>query len=165
MQIYNFMITRCSYFDDSFFKTWIFYVTFKCEILRMINYLTGFDKTKANIVPHKVKDTLSVNHARSVIIQLSKPLADIAQLINDNICVLRRHRVALQRENLSKSQLESRLYVPVVNLKGVELKQPVTVCTNVKCCEIYHVSIVVLLPFDYILTAPLLDRGQEKISL
>ncbi|KRT81130.1 hypothetical protein AMK59_5338, partial [Oryctes borbonicus] len=90
--------------------------------------------------PHKVKDTVSVNEARRTILQLSQPLADIADLINDNIKTLERHNQAIQRDNLSIADLKKNLYVPVINLRCKELSQPTTVCAAKCCIEIYMVN-------------------------
>lgn len=83
---------------------------------------------------------MSVNDARRVVIQLSQPLADIAEHINDNIRALEQHHKTLNNDNLSIAELAKNLYVPVINLRCKELTQPVTVCTAAKCITIYAVS-------------------------
>lgn len=107
---------------------------------RMIHFITGQGNSETRVVPHKVRSTLSVNEARKVILQLSKPLADIADLINDNILALERHNKVLKTENQSIEELKENLYVPVVNLRFKEVTEPITVCTAAKCSEIYTVS-------------------------
>ncbi|GJQ71632.1 hypothetical protein Trydic_g11331 [Trypoxylus dichotomus] len=120
---------------ESFVDSWNHSVK---ECWRMLDYVTG--KGSSKITPHKVKDTVSVNEARRVILQLSQPLADIAELINDNIKTLNRHNQTIQRDNLSIADLKKNLFVPVINLRTKELSQPTTVCTAKDCIEIYMVN-------------------------
>lgn len=109
----------------------------------MLFYITG--KGGSRVTPHKVKDTMSVNDARRVILQLSQPIADIADLINDNIKVLERHNRAIQVDSMSIDDLKKNLYVPVINLRCKELSQPTTVCTASCCMETYTVSFLLSL--------------------
>lgn len=75
-----------------------------------------------------------------MVLLLSQPLADIADLINDNINALERHTKTLQSQNLSIEDLKKNLYVPVMNIRCRELSKPTTVCTSKDCIEIYTVS-------------------------
>lgn len=89
--------------------------------------------------PHLVKNTLAVNEARRLITQLAKPLADVSELINDNINILERHEETLRLDNMNLNELKKQLFMPVVNLKTVQQTQPVTICASRKCAEIYKV--------------------------
>lgn len=109
-------------------------------VYRLVNFIAGKGNSTIKITPHKVKDTMSVNEARRVVLQLSQPLADIADVINDNIKSLERHNKTLQMDNLSIVDLKKNLYVPVMNIRCKELSQPTTVCTAKDCIEIYTVS-------------------------
>ncbi|KRT81129.1 50S ribosome-binding GTPase [Oryctes borbonicus] len=107
------------------------------ECWRMLHYVSG--QANSNLTPHKVKDTVCVNEARRIILQLSQPLADIADLINDNIKTLEWQNQTMQRDSLSTFGLKN-LYVPVINLRCKELSQPITVCTAESCIEIYTIN-------------------------
>ncbi|KAF5301885.1 hypothetical protein FQR65_LT08717 [Abscondita terminalis] len=109
------------------------------ECLRMITYIVG-DECNPGLVPHEVKNTISVNEARRLVVQLSQPLAEIAQLIDDNIRAIDSHRSHLKQENITLSILKSKLYIPTVDLKVVKLNQPTTVCTSTKCSTIYQIG-------------------------
>lgn len=76
---------------------------------------------------------------------MAKPLADISEMINDNMNVLQRHKDNLEMENLSLEELKKQLYMPVINLEVIEQTKPVTVCTSRVCAEIYKVSLFSLL--------------------
>src|ERR1044072_9770337 len=61
--------------EQSFAESWKRSVE---ESLRLLKHIMS-------CTPHKVKDTLSLNNARKLVILLAKPLAEIAQLIQTNI--------------------------------------------------------------------------------
>ncbi|KAK5640081.1 hypothetical protein RI129_010892 [Pyrocoelia pectoralis] len=121
---------------DNFAQSWIKSVQ---ECWRMITYITG-DSNKVALVPHDVKNTISVNEARRLIVQLSQPLADIAQLIMDNIHTMERHKANLNQSNHSLTELKAKLFIPMINLRVIEMKQPTTVCTSPKCSTLYKVG-------------------------
>lgn len=87
-----------------------------------------------------VKNTTAVNEARRVITHLAKPLADVSELINDNINVLQRHDDNLRLDSTSLDELKKQLFMPVINLKTIQQTQPCTVCASRSCAEIYKVS-------------------------
>ncbi|KAF2891787.1 hypothetical protein ILUMI_14386, partial [Ignelater luminosus] len=45
--------------------------------------------------PHKIQNTLSINESRRLIFQLSRPLADIASLIQINVTQMERQEKLL----------------------------------------------------------------------
>lgn len=102
------------------------------QCLKMISYIIG-DVSNDPLKPHQLKNTVSVNEARRIIEHLSQPLAEISQLIFDNIRILERHQQNLQIENQSLDQLKKNLYIPILDLEVTQLTQPVTVCTSSKC--------------------------------
>lgn len=105
----------------------------------LINYIVGDDK-HAPLPPHNVQDTVSVNKARLLIFELAKPLADITELIQDNLDVLKAHQAKIVQENLTSDELKQMMYVPTIDLEEKLLTQPVTVCAAKKCAETYTVS-------------------------
>ncbi len=94
----------------------------------------------ATLKPHKVQNTVSINDARRLIIELSKPIADIAQNINVNLQVIqdKQHELELYEED--ELELESKLKVPVIDLEQVPFDQPRTVCTSPQCIEVRTVG-------------------------
>ncbi|XP_017771791.1 PREDICTED: uncharacterized protein LOC108559146 [Nicrophorus vespilloides] len=112
------------------------------SLWNMLSYISG-DMNRKGLTPHSTEKTLSVNETRKLIIDLSKPLADIADLIQDNLTVLNRHQKILLDSELTNDELTKKLYIPCVNLKQKSLNQPVTVCTSVKCsetCTVYGIT-------------------------
>lgn len=101
---------------------------------RMMTYISS-------LKPHKVQNTVSVNEARRLIIHLSQPLADIAEMIQKNISVLQRKKNELQYCSDDVEELKKRLHIPVETLQIEALSQPRTVCTAQKCCKVYQVSV------------------------
>ncbi|CAI2171856.1 14214_t:CDS:10 [Funneliformis geosporum] len=109
--------------EKSFAESWKRSVD---ESFKLFTYL-------ASSKPHKIKDTLSLNHARKIVIVLSKPLAEIGQLIQVNISLIREQQNDIENFSQSIEQLEDRLYIPQLDLEPVQLGYPRTVCTS-KCC-------------------------------
>ncbi|KAK4872829.1 hypothetical protein RN001_014858 [Aquatica leii] len=109
------------------------------ECLRMIKYIVG-DDDNPGLIPHEVKNSISVNEARRLVVQLSQPLAEITQLIQDNIRAVDAHRQRLKNSNITLTKLRSQLYIPIIDLKVVKLNEPITVCTSVKCSKVYEVG-------------------------
>lgn len=75
-----------------------------------------------------------------MITHLAQPLADISELISDNMNILERHENHLRIHNMGLEELKKQLYMPVINLEVVKQTRPVTVCTSRSCSEIYKVS-------------------------
>ncbi|KAK9702688.1 hypothetical protein QE152_g29793 [Popillia japonica] len=79
----------------------------------------------------------SARDAQRLAVQFSRPLADVTDLINENIAALQRHSAYLEGRALAVAELEDNLYVPRIKLQLTELKHPITVCTSAQCCEVY----------------------------
>ena len=86
--------------------------------------------------PHKVKNTLSLNGARQLISELTKPMAEISQVIQSNIAMTEDKMQELQDTRLSGDQLRNRLMVQKVQMNAIPLDRPRTVCGNGSCTEI-----------------------------
>ncbi|KAJ8910296.1 hypothetical protein NQ315_002458 [Exocentrus adspersus] len=108
----------------------------KNKDLSLIKYITG-DAENPPLKPHFIKSTSAINEARRLVTQLSQPLADISQLINDNLFILQRHQENFDLNTDTLEELKQKLYMPVINLQVITLTQPVTVCTAKKCAEVY----------------------------
>ena len=94
-----------------------------------------FDYFKAK-PPHQIKNTLSLNGARQIITQLTKPMAEISQSINANIAMTEDKMKDLRDTRLSGDQLRNQLHVQMIQINAVPLKKPRTVCGNSKCIEV-----------------------------
>ncbi|XP_023309902.1 uncharacterized protein LOC108905327 [Anoplophora glabripennis] len=105
----------------------------------LIEYIIG-DSKNPPLQPHIIKNTNAINEARRLIIQLSRPLAEISQLISDNVFALQRHKEDLDMSYNTIDELKKKLYMPVIDLEVMELSQPVTICTSKNCAEIYKVG-------------------------
>lgn len=86
--------------------------------------------------PHKVKNTLSLNGARQLIAELTKPMAEISQIIQANIAMTEDKMQELKDTRLSGDQLRTRLHVQKVQMNAVPLDDPRTVCGNGSCVEV-----------------------------
>ncbi|XP_066260920.1 uncharacterized protein [Euwallacea similis] len=103
------------------------------EVYRLLSYIV-------QLRPHDTKRTVSINHARKMVLQLTQPLAEIVQLVGDNIYELEQHSTQLLMESETLDQLKQKLYMPVVDIRVMELPKPVTVCTAPKCSITYKVA-------------------------
>ena len=99
------------------------------ESIRLINHF----KTNP---PHKVKNTLSLNGARQLIAELTKPIAEISQTIQANIAMTEEKMQELKDTRLSGDQLRNRLHVQKVQMNALPLAKPRTVCGNGSCVEV-----------------------------
>lgn len=107
----------------------------------MITYIVGDHSSKIPpLEPHPVKNTVSVNQARRVILRLSQPLAEIAQLIEDNVRVLKKHKTSLSDHKASLEELKDKLYVPMMDLRVTQLAHPATVCASLSCTKVHQVT-------------------------
>ncbi|GES75094.1 P-loop containing nucleoside triphosphate hydrolase [Rhizophagus clarus] len=113
------------------------------ESLRLILYLVGRP-------PHIVKDTLSLNNSRNIVILLSKPLAEIGQLIQTNIKLIKEQQNEIANSNQTIEELKDRLYIPQIDLEPVTLGYPRTVCTSISCVRSVQIDQTNITKIDYI---------------
>ena len=91
--------------------------------------------------PHSVQHTVSLNNARRIILELSKPLAQTAANVQSNIDAAERKKKELQASKKTASELKDRLFLDAIDLKTVNLDHPRTVCTDSSCVEYVKVSL------------------------
>jgi GTPase SAR1 family protein len=103
------------------------------ESLRLIEYLVKRQ-------PHVVEDTLSLNNSRKIVILLSKPLAEIERLIQQNIILIKEKQQEIKNSNKTIEELEGNLYIPQIDIVPVKLGYPRTVCTNSNCVDILQIG-------------------------
>ena len=79
---------------------------------------------------HVVHDTVSLNDAQQLIRKLSRPIGEIARLIQENMQLARVHK-----EDVLKKKNTNAYILPQIDAKLVDLRHPRTVCTNPKHME------------------------------
>lgn len=99
------------------------------ESLRLINHF----KTNP---PHLIKNTLSLNSARQLISEITKPIVEISQIIETNIAITGDQLKELKNTKLTGHQLRNRLQIQKVQMNTVPLDKPRTVCGNGACFEV-----------------------------
>ena len=85
--------------------------------------------------PHSVTSTISLNGTRHLILELTKPLADISQLIRKNIAMLQDRERELADARLTGDALRKKLQFERIEMREKELSMPRTVCTSRECIE------------------------------
>jgi len=94
------------------------------ETERMIDYVSS-------LTPHKVKNTVSLNDARRLVIALSRPIAEIGANIQANINVVEQKKKEIDQAVARKETLtKDKLKVNVLYLETNPLEYPRTVCTD-----------------------------------
>ncbi|KAH0491274.1 hypothetical protein TgHK011_002711 [Trichoderma gracile] len=89
----------------------------------------------ASTQPHPVTSTLSLNGARKVILELTKPMASISDSIKKNIKLCEDKKLELTDTQLTAAKLRKRLRLERIQFKAVKLNRPRTVCKNPDCCD------------------------------
>ena len=112
------------------------------ETKRLFEYVQGLH-------PHTVKETMSLNNARRIILELSKPLAEIASTIQKNIDAANRKANELQASKATASDLQNKLYLDAVDLRPIHLNYPRTVCTDATCVEYITVRFCCFFLYKY----------------
>ena len=87
----------------------------------------------ASLGPHLVKNTLSINDVRQMIVGLTRPLVDITVDIRRTVDAIDDCRQKLLWSNSSRERMVQNLYIPTFEIKTVLLKSPLTVCTSQNC--------------------------------
>ncbi|TFA98453.1 hypothetical protein CCMA1212_009627 [Trichoderma ghanense] len=98
------------------------------EAHRLLNYF-------ASTQPHPVTSTLSLNGARKLILELTKPMASISDSIKKNIRLCEDKKLELTDTRLTADKLRKRLHLERIQFKAIKLDRPRTVCKNPDCCD------------------------------
>ncbi|KAI9773661.1 MAG: hypothetical protein M1840_006935 [Geoglossum simile] len=85
--------------------------------------------------PHLVKGTLSLNRARDLITTLTKPMAEIMDVINTTIRINNDHLKELADERCKGDALKQHLHFQKVSRETKQLERPRTVCTEPTCVD------------------------------
>ncbi|KAM6486148.1 hypothetical protein HDV62DRAFT_403453 [Trichoderma sp. SZMC 28011] len=89
----------------------------------------------ASTPPHPVTSTLSLNGARKLILELTKPMASISENIQKNIQLCEAKKVEVTTTKLTASNLRRKLRLERIQFKAIKLDRPRTVCKNPACCD------------------------------
>uniref|UniRef100_A0A914DWS4 DUF8206 domain-containing protein n=1 Tax=Acrobeloides nanus TaxID=290746 RepID=A0A914DWS4_9BILA len=103
------------------------------ETKRLINQVLTVD-------PHNVIESIQLNEARETILTLTKPLADIAELIETNVKIQNDRKKEIEQTKAELSQLSKNLQIPQIYLEVAELGYPMTVCTSENCSTVQKIS-------------------------
>ena len=109
------------YQTESYVRSWEYSVR---EYGRMMEYIVTRPL-------HAVSDTLSLNEAEQLIRKLSRPIAETAKNIEDNIQLAKDHKKRILEDPSLASQ-----GVPQLNVTITPLSQPRTVCISDSCCRV-----------------------------
>ena len=110
---------------EVFSKSWDVAAT---ETTRLFNHI----KT---LHPHKVLNTLSVNDARRIIVEMSRPMAEITVVIQKNIQGMEETKMKMEMMDNEVEEFSKDLYFDGYDLEYVQLGYPRTVCTHPDCIE------------------------------
>jgi GTPase SAR1 family protein len=88
-----------------------------------------------SLEPHLVKGTLSLNRARDLITKLTKPMAEIMDVINRTIRINEDHIQELNDERCKGDDLKKRMHFQKIDKLTKPLDKPRTVCTETNCVD------------------------------
>ncbi|KAF7557514.1 hypothetical protein G7046_g6018 [Stylonectria norvegica] len=112
--------------EEDFRKSW---TRSTDEARRLVLHFQG-------LRPHQVRNTMSMNGARTLTMELTKPMAAISQLIRGSILKLEEQRRELQDTRLGADKLRKKLHLETLQFATKQLEQPRTVCTRASCCDV-----------------------------
>ncbi|KAK8030195.1 hypothetical protein PG993_011486 [Apiospora rasikravindrae] len=93
-----------------------------------------------SLEPHRVKSTLSINRAREVIAELTRPIADITDNITRTIRMNQEKIKDLDSAELQGKSLEDLLHFDRIEIEVKRLEKPRTVCKHASCVDIKDVA-------------------------
>ncbi|XP_038059614.1 uncharacterized protein LOC119730688 [Patiria miniata] len=91
--------------------------------------------------PHKIRNTLSMNESRRIIVAMSKPLAEVAKTIQQTVQQGKEATRQIDLVDIDMDSLKAKLKFFGFDLKRVELKYPRTVCTDPQCVRYVPVGV------------------------
>ncbi|XP_038059602.1 uncharacterized protein LOC119730679 [Patiria miniata] len=87
----------------------------------------------SSLRPHNIRNTLSMNEARRIILAMSKPLAEVAKTIQQNVQEGNEAKTQIDLVDRDMDSLKANLKFSGFDLKRLELSYPRTVCADSKC--------------------------------
>ncbi|XP_065658145.1 uncharacterized protein LOC100209799 [Hydra vulgaris] len=101
------------------------------ETKRLLQHITG-------LKAHKLNNTLSLNAARVVIQQLTRPLTEISKNMQGNKEILKNNIANLDMVEVNIKNLEKQKFFEKLVLEITNIDEPKTVCTNISCKKLYN---------------------------
>ena len=89
--------------------------------LETVKVIKRLCRHTASLKPHALKNTLTLNEARHLILTLSRPIAEISSLIQTNIDVVQEKEEKVQKSFEQWNQLNEELYIPLIDLEIIPL--------------------------------------------
>ncbi|CAF4974648.1 unnamed protein product, partial [Rotaria sp. Silwood1] len=119
---HDFFKDQKQYFIDSWNKS-------VAELSRMLAHIVKCDL-------HAVRDMESLNEAQQLIRKLSRPIGEVATLLQENIQLAEQHKskVLTDAKDIKPNQ------IPQKAAEIVPLKYPRTICTSTKCSKVVKVN-------------------------
>lgn len=102
------------------------------ETLRFLDNIT-------KIPGHRVDMTISLNQARLIILKMTRPLAQISDLIQTNIKISNDYNKELENCELEINKLAAKQKIMTVGYESNKLPYARTVCTSPKCSTIERI--------------------------
>ena len=114
---------------DAYSESW----TFASEMTTQM-----FDQIRS-LPPHDTRNTVSMNEARNIVISLSKPMAEILQVIDKTKQEGEITKDVIENANKDIKEFEKSLHFKGFSLDTTPLSYPMTVCTHADCVK--HVPV------------------------
>lgn len=108
---------------------------YSCSWIQSVEETTRLLKHINELPPHATESTITLNHARSLILALTEPIGQIAKNIEESIAVVEEHEKNLSLSTHQKDSYEKDLYIPGVELVEEKIEYPITVCASSKCSK------------------------------
>ena len=97
-----------------------------------------FDQIRS-LPPHDTRKTVSMNEARNIVIKLSKPMAEILDVVEKTKKEGELTRALITNADNDIKEFERSLHFKGFSLETTSLDYPMTVCTHQKCVQ--HVQV------------------------
>jgi predicted GTPase len=94
------------------------------------------------IPPHEVNSTVNLYETRHRVVQMTEPMAEIAETMKTTIMVNEDLVKELERRDMTKKELEEQLKIQVNTLIAVPVDRPRTACAHVDCVEYENTGLI-----------------------
>ncbi|XP_055341853.1 uncharacterized protein LOC129590576 [Paramacrobiotus metropolitanus] len=111
--------------EENFMKSWEKSVEETERLLKFVMTRT----------PHALRNTISLNEARRLILSFTEPLTHITKNIQLNLQLADDKAAEIRAFASSREALKEKLFVPIVDLEATQLGFPRTVCIAEKCIK------------------------------
>lgn len=115
---------------ENFSKSWEKSIS---ETKRMMAHIRA-------LPPHPIQNTLNLNHARDMVLKLTRPLAEIARNIHTNKTIVQEETEELKKTRANIDDLKKKLMTPRTFIEMTSLDYPMTVCSDSSCVRIWTVE-------------------------